>query len=139
MIAAVDRLALQLCLFLPFERAQAALQRDVIVAAVELVLAFVGRDGGDGVRHRFARHQVAAAKLDAIHAEIVRDHVEEAFAEKICLEATGPAVGADRGFVGQLQRNVDIDVLDAIGPDMNCATLRAPTAPLVRMYAPTST
>ena len=45
-----------------------------------------------------------------------RHHVEQPLAEEIGLEAARPAIGADRGLVGQLQRDVDIDVLDPIRP-----------------------
>jgi len=52
-------------------------------------------------------------------------HVDEPFAKEIGLEAAGTSIGSDRRLVGQLQGDIDIDVGDAIGPDMNCATLRA--------------
>ena len=88
----------------------------MIVTAVELVLALVGGDGGDGIWHRLVRDQVAAAQVDPIDAEVARHDVEEPLAEEIRLEAAGPAVGADRRLVGQQQRNVDVDILDAIRP-----------------------
>ena len=61
------------------------------------------------------RDEVAAAELDAIDAEVLRHHVEQSLAEEIGLEAARPAVGADRRLVGELQRNVDVDVGDTIG------------------------
>ena len=87
----------------------------MIVAAVELVRAFERRYGGDPVGHLLARDQVVAAEFDAIDAEILRHHVEEPLAEEVGLEAAGPAIGADRRLVGELQRHVDVDIGDAIG------------------------
>ncbi len=47
--------------------------------------------------------------------KILRDDVEQAFAEEIGLEAARPAIGADRRLVGELQRDVDVDILDPVG------------------------
>ena len=88
----------------------------MIIAAVELVLALERGDGGDLVGHLLERDEVAAAKLDPVEAEILRHDVEEPFAEEIGLEPAGPAIGADRRLVGELQFDVDVDVRDAIGP-----------------------
>ncbi len=116
MVAALDQLAGELRFTGPADLLQAALERGVIVAAVELVLALERRDGGDRVRHLGVRHQIAAAELDAVDAQVLRHDVEQPFAEEIGLEAARPAIGADRRLVGELQRDVDVDVLDPVGP-----------------------
>ena len=46
----------------------------------------------------------------------MRGHVDQPLAEEIGLEAARPAIGADRRLVGQLQRDVDVDIRNAIGP-----------------------
>ena len=86
----------------------------MVVAAVELVLALVRRDGGDRIGHLLPRDQVAAPEVDAIEPEVPRHHVEQPLAEEIGLEAAGPAISADRRLVAQLQRHVDVDIGDAI-------------------------
>ena len=45
----------------------------------------------------------------------MRHHVQEPLAKKIGLEAARPAIGADRRLVGELERDVDVDIGDAIG------------------------
>ena len=116
MIAPVDQLARELRLFRPIDLVEAAIEGGLVIAAVELVLALEGRDGGDLVRHLLFRYEIAAAERHAVEAEVLRHHVEQALAEKIGLEAARPAISADRRLVGQLQRNVDVDVGDAVGP-----------------------
>ncbi len=116
MIAPVDQLARELRFLGPVDFRKAAVERGVIIAAVELVLALERGDGGDLVGHLLERDEVAAAELDAIEAEILRHHVEEPLAEEIGLEPAGTAIGADRRLVGELQLDVDVDVRDAIGP-----------------------
>ena len=46
----------------------------------------------------------------------MRHHVEQALAEEIGLETAGPAISADWRLVGELQRDVDVDVGNAIWP-----------------------
>src|SRR5262249_47510510 len=113
-IAAVDQLAFELLLVGPAEFGEAAVERDLIIAAVELVLAFERRDGRDLVGHLAFAHEIAAAELDLIDAEIARRHVEQALAEEIGLEPARTAIGADRRLVGQQQSGVEIDVGNAI-------------------------
>src|SRR6478752_7705111 len=109
MIAPVDQLARELRLFGPLDFVEAAIEGDLVVAAVELVLALERSDGGDRIRHLLPRDEIAAAELDAIEPQIRRHHVQETFAKKIGLEPAGPAVSADRRLVGELERDVDID------------------------------
>ncbi len=73
------------------------------------------RDGRDLVRHVGFADEIAAAELDLVDAEIARRHVEQALAEEIGLEAARPAIGADRRLVGEQERNVEIDIGNAIG------------------------
>ena len=74
------------------------------------------RDGRDLVRHVGFADEIAAAELDLVDAEIARRHVEQALAEKIGLETARPAIGADRRLVGEQERNVEIDIGNAIRP-----------------------
>ena len=115
-IASIDQLALQLFLFAPADLGQAAFERDLIVTAIERVLAFVGGDGGDAVRHLGLGHEIAPSQLDSVDAQIGRRHVDEPLAKKVGLEAARPPIGPDRGLVGQLQRHVDVDVGNTVGP-----------------------
>ena len=115
-IAAVDQLAFELFLLGPAEFGEAALERDLIIAAVELVLARKRRDARDRVRHLRFADEIAPAELDLVDAKIARRHVEQALAEKIGLEPAWPAIGADRRLVGQQERNVEIDIGNAIRP-----------------------
>ncbi len=114
-IAPVDQLAGQLRFRGPVDLREAAVERDVIVAAVELVLGLERGDGRDLVRHLRVRHEVAAAELDAVEPEILRHHVEEALAEEIGLEPARAPIGADRRLVGEVERDIDVDVGNAIG------------------------
>ena len=86
----------------------------MIIAAVEFVVMLVGRDRGQRVRHLGLRDQVAAAELDAVDAEVLRHDVEQPLAEEVGLEAAGPAIGADRRLVGHQQRDIEIDIRNAI-------------------------
>src|SRR6185312_5625781 len=113
-IAAVDQLTLQLLLLVPADLGEAAIERRLIVAAVELVLALERRDGRKPVRHLAIDDEITAAELDAIEPQVLRDHVEQPLAEKVRLEPTGAPIGADRRLVGHEQRHVDVDVLDAV-------------------------
>src|SRR5207302_6190637 len=81
--APVDQLALQLRLLGPADLGEAAVERELVVTAVELVLALERRDGGDRIRHLALGDEVAAAELDAIDTEILGDHVEQPLAEEI--------------------------------------------------------
>src|SRR5215204_4161029 len=92
--------ALQLRLVRPTDLVEAAVERHGVIAAVELVLAFERRDGGDRVGHLGGRHEIAPAKFDAIDREICGGHVEEPLAEEVGLEAPGTAIGPDRRLVG---------------------------------------
>ena len=114
MITAVDQLAGELGFFRPADLGETAVEGGVVIAAVELVLAFIGRDRGDRVGHFPVRDEIAAPKLDAIYPQILRHHVEQPFAEKIGLETAGPAIRTDRSLVGQEKRNIDVDVRDPI-------------------------
>src|SRR6516165_2997436 len=60
------------------------------------------------------RDEIATAKFDAIDAEIARYHIEQPLAKKIGLEPAGAAIGSDRCLVGNIERDVDVDILDAI-------------------------
>ena len=99
-IAAVDQPALELFLLGPADFGKTALERDLIIAAVELVLALERRDGRDRVGHFGFADEVAPAEFDLIDAEIARRHVEQALAKKIGLETARPAISADRRLVG---------------------------------------
>src|SRR5262249_33650127 len=112
----VDQLAGELRLLRPLDLVEAAIERGVVVAAVEFVLALERRDGGDLIRHFLLRHEIAAAELDAVEPAIPRHHVEQAPADETRLETAGPTISADRRLVGELQRDVDVDVGDAIWP-----------------------
>ena len=100
----------------PADFLETALQRGVVVAAVVFVLAFERRDGRDLVGHLGSGDEIAAAELDPVDAEILRHDVEQPLAEEIGLEPARAAIGADRRLVGQLQRHIDVDVGNAIGP-----------------------
>ena len=115
MVAPANELALQLRLLRPADFLKAALQRHPVVAAVVFILVLVGRNGRDWIRHFRMRDQVFAAELDPVDAQILRNDVEQPLAEEIGLEAARPAIGADRRLVGHPQRNVELDVRDAVG------------------------
>src|SRR5262249_8372580 len=93
-IASVDQLARELRGLAPVDLGEAAIEGGVVVAAVELVLAFERCDGRDRIRHLALRHEIAAAEFDAIEIQVLRHHVEEPLAEEIGLEATRSAIGA---------------------------------------------
>ena len=107
--------ALQAGLLLPFDFRQAAVERDPVVAAVELLFLLGRRDRCDRIGHLRFGHQVAPPELDAIDAEILRRHVEQPLAEEIALEPSRSPVGADRILVCQHHRGLHVDVRDAVG------------------------
>src|SRR5262249_10823994 len=107
-VAAVNELALQLRLLGPADFLEATIERRVIVAAVELVMMLVGRDRRELVGHLHLGHEIAPAELDAVDTEVLGHHVEQALAEKIGLEAAGPAIGADRRLVGHQQQDIEL-------------------------------
>src|SRR4029077_17192773 len=113
-IAAVDQFAFEFFFLHPAEFGEAAIERDLIITAIQLVLAFERRNGRDLVGHVGFADEIAAAELDLVDAEIARRDVEQALAEKIGLETAWPAIGADRRLVGEQQRYVEIDIGDAI-------------------------
>ena len=115
-MAPVDEPALELRFLRPAEFCEAAVERDPVVAAVDLVLGLERRDGRERIGHGRRRNEVAAPELDAIDAEIGGDHVQQTLAEEIGLEAAGTAIGADRRLVGHPQRGADLDVGDRVGP-----------------------
>src|SRR5262245_39794448 len=93
-IAAVDQLALQLRLLRPVEFLEAAVERDLIVAAVAGGLDRRRDHARKRIRHIGFADEIAPADLDAVEPEILRHHVDQALAEEIGLEATRPAIGA---------------------------------------------
>ena len=111
-MAAVDEPALQLGFRRPAEFGEATVERNLIVAAVDLVFRLERRDGRKRIRHRRRRNEVATAEFDTVDAEIGGHHVEQSLAEEVGLEAARPAIGADRGLVGHPQRRLDPDVGD---------------------------
>src|SRR5262249_56685685 len=94
-VAAVDQPALRPGFLRPADLRKAAVERGVIVAAVELVLALERRDGGDLIGHLALCDEIAAAELDAVQVQILGHDVKEPLAEEVGLEAAGPAIGAD--------------------------------------------
>ena len=115
-IAASDQSALQLRFLRPVEFLQAAGERRGIVAAVVFGLGFVGRNLGDVIGHLGLRNEIAPPELDAVDTKIVRDKIEQPLAEKIRLEAARTAIGARRRLVGELHRDIEIDVRNAVRP-----------------------
>src|SRR6266849_5861559 len=95
-IATADQFSLELCLVGPTELLKAAVEGEAIIAAVDLVLGLEWRDGRYPVRHVGRRDEIAATEFDTIDTEILRNHVQQAFAEKISLEPPRPPIGADR-------------------------------------------
>src|SRR6185437_10665675 len=102
-VAAIDQLAIELRALGPFDLVQAAVERDLIVAAVALALDIELEHGRQRIRHVGFADQIAAAELDAIDAEIGRHHVEPALAAEIRLETAGTPIGTDRRLVGDDQ------------------------------------
>src|SRR5262245_24452484 len=94
MIAPRDQLPQQLGLLGPADLFKAAVQGDLIVAAVVFVLVLVRRDGRNPIRHFRSGDEVAAAERDAIEPQVLCDQIEQPFAKEIGLEAARPAISA---------------------------------------------
>ena len=116
MVAFVDELSLQRRFGGPIDLMEAALEGDAIVAAVGLGRKIELDHARERIGHLSFRDQIAAAEFDAVDAEIVRRHVEQTFAKEIRFEPSRPAIGADRGLVGDQERHAHVDVGDAIRP-----------------------
>ena len=113
-VAALHHAPVELHLLRPIELRQAAIQRRGVIAAIELLLLFRRRDGGERVGHLVGPRQVAPAEFDRIDAEVLGGHVEQALTEEVGLEAPRAAVGAHRRLVGEQRMRLDVDVGHAI-------------------------
>src|SRR5260370_36717479 len=90
-IAAADQLALEFCLIGPAEFLKAAVEGEAIIAAVDLVAGLERRDGRYPVGHVGRLDEIAATESDTIETQVLRDHVQQAFTEKIrCAAAPSP-------------------------------------------------
>src|SRR5262249_54824756 len=110
MIAAVDLTALQRLFFLPIGPFQAKVHYGFVDTRVERWGVMPRGDAGQGIRHLSVGYEIAAAKLDAIDAEILGGHVKEPLAKKIGLEPARRAIGATGRLVGELHVGLDIDI-----------------------------
>ena len=116
----------------PAELLQAAIEGRVMIAAVEF-LRFAGGDTvaiGYGISLAVTRlrRRNSTGSMPRSRATISNSRSRK----KSALKPPRPAIRADRGLVGQQNRGLDVNVRDAIGPDMNCATLRGLIEPAVR-------
>ena len=114
MVAPVHQTALQRLLPRPADLAHGALERSVIIAGIELGLAFkrhqlAGSEGQLGLGN-----EILAAKRDGIEAEIARHHVKQPLAEEIRLEAPGRPHGAHGRLAGHVHVDGNGNVADAI-------------------------
>ncbi len=115
LIAAVDEPALQRLLCLPVDLGERTLEGRMVVAGVEISLAFVGHELAGCERKLRLGNQVLAAEVHRIEAEVARDDVEQPLAEEIGLEPPGRTQGADRGLAGDQRLDAEGHVPDAIG------------------------
>ncbi len=110
-------ISLPCCAFfaVPVELLQTSVEGRVIVAAVGLGPHVERHDGGQRIRHLGFRHEIAPAEFHAIDAEVFRRQFEQPLAEEVRLEPPRPAIGADRGLVGDEDRHLHIDIRHPIG------------------------
>ncbi len=116
LIVAIDQLTAELALFGPAKFLHAEIEHRVIVAAVELRRAVVGRHAGERIRHLAVRDEIAPAQFDAVDLQILGNQVDHPFTNEIRLEPSGPAIGAARRLVGGQHRGLEVDMLERIRP-----------------------
>ncbi len=114
MTASPDQFSLQGRFGGPADLFEAALEGDAIIAAVGLGREVELDDARERIGHLRFRDQVAAAEFDGVDAEVVRRHVEQPLAKEVRFEPARPAIGADRGLVGDEERHPHVDVGNAI-------------------------
>ena len=72
--------------------------------------------GRHRIWHLVHAHEILAAHLDRIDAEIACGDLDHALDEKATLEATRRAIGAARRLVRETHRNIDMNIRDAVRP-----------------------